>query len=368
MTTRREFLETTAGALAGIAFVGCDLMTAAPARAQARRREVVVNGRRAKTVDIHAHCQVPEAMALMGLKLGAPGTPLPPVLHMATQVSERLRAMDAQGIDVEALSINPYWYKADRDLARQLIKMQNEKLAEACAANPDRFVAFATVALQHPDLAAEQLEEGVKKYGLRGAGIGGSVNGEELSDPKFHPFWAKAEQLGVLVFIHPQGTGIASEAPNRFKGNGLLDNVIGNPLETTIALSHLIFEGTLDKFPGLKICGAHGGGFLPSYAGRSDQGCLVFPARCPGPKDGPLKKKPTEYLKQMYYDNIMFTPEAMRHLAAEVGASQLVVGTDYPYPWTTTAVDLVLNTPGASDDEKVAMLGGTAMKLLGIKA
>jgi aminocarboxymuconate-semialdehyde decarboxylase len=364
--TRREFLEDTAGALAGIAFVGCSLAIATPVSAQARRREVVVSGRRAKVVDVHAHCAVPEAMALMGLKLGAPGSNLPPLLHMATQVSERLRAMDEQGIDVEALSINPYWYKADRDVAHQIIQIQNEKLAETCAAHPDRFVAFATVALQHPDLAAQQLEDGVKKYGLRGAGIGGSVNGEEISDPKFHPFWAKAEQLGVLVFIHPQGTAELN-ATTRLKGNGLLENVIGNPLETTIALSHLIFEGTLDKFPGLKICAAHGGGFLPSYAGRSDQGCHVFPDRCPGGKEGALKKKPTEYLKQMYYDNIIFTPEAMRHIIAEVGAGQILVGTDYPYPWTTTAADLVMQTPGLSDDERLAILGGTAAKLLGIK-
>jgi aminocarboxymuconate-semialdehyde decarboxylase len=364
--TRREFLEDAAGALAGVAFVGCGLAAATPVQAQARRREVVVSGRRTKVVDVHAHCAVPEAMALMGLKLGAPGTNLPPLLHMATHVSDRLRAMDEQGIDVEALSINPYWYKADRDVARQLIQMQNEKLAETCAAHPDRFVAFATVALQHPDLAAEQLEDGVKKYGLRGAGIGGSVNGEEISDPRFHPFWAKAEQLGVLVFIHPQGTAELN-ATTRLKGNGLLENVIGNPLETTIALSHLIFEGTLDKFPGLKICAAHGGGFLPSYAGRSDQGCNVFPDRCPGPKDGPLKKKPTEYLKQMYYDNIIFTPEAMRHIIAEVGAGQIVVGTDYPYPWTKTAVDLVMSTPGLNDEQRMAILGGTAARLLGIK-
>jgi predicted TIM-barrel fold metal-dependent hydrolase len=255
MNTRREFVQDAAGATAGIAFVGCELLGAASAQVQARRREVVVNGRRVKVVDVHAHCAVPEAMALMGLKLGAPGSSLPPVLHLAQAASERLRAMDEQGIDVEALSINPYWYKADRDLARQLIRTQNEKLAEACAANPERFVAFASVALQHPDLAAEQLEQGVKKYGLRGAAIGGSV-----------------------------------------------------------------------------------------------------------------KKKPTEYLKQLYYDNIMFTPEAMRHLAAEVGSSQLVVGTDYPYPWTKTAVDLVLATPGLSDSERVAMLGGTAARLLGIKA
>src|SRR5438552_6768811 len=366
MTSRRAFLQGTAGALAGLAFVGCDLMTAAPAQAQARRREVVVGGTRVKTVDVHAHCAVPEAMALMGLKIGGPT--YRPELHVASEVGVRLRAMDEQGIDVEALSINPYWYKADRDLARQIIKLQNEKLAETCAANPDRFVAFATVALQHPELAAEQLEEGVRKYGLRGAGIGGSVDGLEISDPKFHPFWAKAEQLGVVVFIHPQGTGAPAELQQRFKGNGYLGNVIGNPLETTIALSHLIFEGTLDRFPGLKIVGAHAGGFLPSYAGRSDRGCSTRPDLCPGGTHGPIKKKPSEYLKQLYYDTMVFNTEGVRHLAAEVGASQLVVGTDFPYPWTKTAVDLVLTTPGVSDADKIAMLGGTAMKLLGIKA
>jgi aminocarboxymuconate-semialdehyde decarboxylase len=356
MNTRQE---------SGFAFVGCHLLSATPGfaqapaatQAQARRREVVVNGRRVKTVDVHAHCAVPEAMALMGRNVQ------PPALLMA-RASDRIRVMDEQGIDVEALSINPYWYQTDRDVARELIRIQNEKLAEACAANPERFVAFASVALQHPDLAAEQLEEGVKKYGLRGAGIGGSVNGEELADPKFHPFWAKAEQLGVLVFIHPQATGVAAEVPSRLRGSGGLENLIGNPLETTIALTHLIFEGTLDRFPGLKICAAHGGGYLPSYAGRSDAICVTFPDRC----TKPLKKKPTEYLRQLYFDSIVFTPEALRHLVAETGASQIVMGTDYPFPWTKTSVDHILGTPGLSDAERAAMLGETAAKLLGIKA
>ena len=358
MNTRREFIEESAGVMAGIAFVGCRLASAAPAAAQAqpRRREVVVNGRRVKTVDVHAHCGVPEAMALMNLKVA-------PELLLMAKASDRIRAMDEQGIDVEALSINAYWYKADRDVARQLIRIQNEKLAEACAANPDRFVAFASVALQHPDLAAEQLEEGVKKFGLRGTAIGGSVNGEELANPKFHPFWAKAEQLGVLVFIHPQATGAPTELESRLKGNGGLGNVIGNPLETTIALSHLIFEGTLDQFPGLKICSAHGGGYLPSYAARSDAGCVTFPDRCARP----LRKKPTEYLRQLYFDSLVFTPEALRHLVAETGSGQIVMGTDYPFPWTKTSVDHILGTPGLTDDERVAMLGATAAKLLGIK-
>jgi aminocarboxymuconate-semialdehyde decarboxylase len=353
MPTRREFIKDIAGATAGIAFVGCGLMNAAETYAQAttplRRREVVVNGRRVKTVDVHAHCAVPEAMALMGRKVD------PQALIMGP---DRIRAMDEQGIDVEALSINPYWYKADRDLARQIIKIQNEKLAELCASQPERFVAFATVALQHPDLAAEQLEEGVKKLGLRGAAIGGNVNGDELADEKFHPFWARAEQLGVLVFIHPQGT---ADLEKRLRGNGGLGNVIGNPLETTIALSHLIFEGTLDRFPGLKICAAHGGGYLPSYAARSDAGCVTFPERCSKVQ---LKKRPTEYLRQLYFDSIVFTPQALRHLVAEWGASQIVMGTDYPFPWTKTAVDHILNTAGLSDAERVAMLGDTASRLL----
>jgi aminocarboxymuconate-semialdehyde decarboxylase len=347
MTARREFLG------AGIAFVGCSLLDAAQAQSgKPAHREVLVSGKRVKTIDVHAHVAIPEAMALMGMKVA------PQSLVMG---EDRIRAMDEQGIDMAALSINPYWYKAERDVAQAVIKLQNEKLAELCASRPERFVAFASVALQHPDLAAQQLEEGVKKLGLRGAAIGGSVFGEELSDPKFHPFWAKAEELGCLVFIHPRGI---EDLDKRLKGNGGLTNVIGNPIETTIALSHLIFEGTLDRFPGLKICAAHGGGYLPSYAARSDAGCVTFPDRCPKP----LKKKPTEYLRQIYYDSIVFTPEALRHLAAEVGPGQIVMGTDYPFPWEKASVNLILGTPGLSDAERAAMLGGTASRLLRIKS
>jgi aminocarboxymuconate-semialdehyde decarboxylase len=361
MRTQREFFQDEVGPVADIVFVGCSLAEAAapltPAGGAAPRRQVILGGRQVKTVDVHAHCAVPEAMALMG------NTVSPQALLMVQEpVQERMRKMDAQRIDVEALSINPYWYTAERDLARQIIAIQNEKLAEYCAAQPDRFVAFATVALQYPDLAAEQLEDGIKRLGLRGVSIGGSVNGEELSDPKFHPFWAKAEELGVLVFLHPQGV---PDLEKRLQGNGLLTNVIGNPLETTIALSHLIFEGTLDRFPGLKLCAAHGGGYLPSYGARSDHGCLTFPDRCSGPA---LKKRPTEYLRDLYFDSIVFTSEALRHLVAECGASQIVMGTDYPYPWTSTAVEHILETSSLSDAERAAILGDNACKLLGIMA
>jgi aminocarboxymuconate-semialdehyde decarboxylase len=147
-------------------------------------------------------------------------------------------------------------------------------------------------------------------------------------------------------------------------GSGLLTNTIGNPLETTIALSHLIFDGTLDRFPGLKICAAHGGGFLPSYANRSDAVITTFPDRV-----GPLpKKKPTEYLRggQLYFDSIMFTGEGMRHLIAEAGIDHVVLGTDYPFPWNTAPVDHILAIPGLSDADRSKILGGTAAHLLGI--
>jgi aminocarboxymuconate-semialdehyde decarboxylase len=323
-----------------------------------RRRKVTLGGRLVKTVDIHAHCAIPEALAMMKLPSGSSARWDSPRLMIG---QERLRIMDQQGVDVEALSINPFWYAAERDLASKIIQLQNQKLSDLCAAYPDRFVAFATVALQHPDLAAQQLEDG-KKLGLRGAAIGGNVNGEEISSPRFDPFWAKAEQLGALIFIHPQGI---PELQKRLQGNGYLNNVIGNPLETTIALSHLIFDGTLDRFPGLKICAAHGGGYLPSYSARSDHGCATSPADC---NPTPLKKHPSEYLRQLYFDSLVFTPEALRHLVAECGASQIMMGTDWPFPWTTTAVDHILNTPGLTIEQRRAMLGSTARKLLGITA
>src|SRR6204780_4399920 len=307
MPDRRGFLKAVAGAT-GVVAAGCSLLDAAGQNSSAarHRRRVTLGGRRVKTVDIHSHCAVPEALAFMQLPAGSSARWDSPQLVIGP---DRLHLIDEQGIDVEALSINPFWYAAERDLARQIIQLQNEKLAALCAAYPGRFVAFATVALQHPDLAAQQLEDG-KRLGLRGAAIGGNVNGEELSSPRLDPFWAKAEELQALIFIHPQGV---PELQKRFQGNGYLNNVIGNPLETTLALSHLIFDGTLDRFPGLKICAAHGGGYLPSYSDRSDHGCLAFPSNC---NKITLKKQPTEYLRPLYFDSLVFPPEALRHLAA----------------------------------------------------
>ena len=386
MTTRRGFLRGAAAS--GVVFCTCGLQhafaqaqTAASARSGGRdagnnpslnykhpdwgkkHEPVVIDGRRIKTVNVHAHCFFPEAVEMAGAGVpinspvkGGPQFYLPPDNKEA--VEWRLGSMDAMGIDMEVLSINPFWYGKDRDVAAEIVTINNNKLAELCALHPTRFSAYCSLALQYPDLAVQQLEKAMKMPGIRGIASGGSVLGVDFSDPKFHPVWAKAEELGAVIFIHPQST---PQLASRFKGNGWLANVIGNPLDTTIALQKLIFEGVLDKFPNLKIIGAHGGGFLPSYAPRSDHGCFISPSNCN--PEIQLKKKPTEYLNQLYFDTLVFTQEGLRHLAAQVGASQLVIGTDSPIPWENYPVEHIMKTPELTSPQRAAILGDNAVTL-----
>jgi aminocarboxymuconate-semialdehyde decarboxylase len=374
MAGRRKFLKNFAGASAGLSLVDCGLMRMFAGSRQlggtGKRRQVMVGGRRVRTIDIHAHCYVdlqdliqghPEAL----IPNGGPPTFDGPFLSPSKDVEARLRHMDEHGIDIQAVSLAPaYNYWADRDLAGKIVARQNEQIAALCATHPDRFVGLGGLALQHPDLAVEQMEHGVKQLGFRGFEIGGSVNGEELANPNFNPVWAKAEELGILLLLHP---ATFVEGLKRFQGNGFLPNVVGNPLETTVAFTHLIFEGTLDRYPGLKICGSHGGGYLPSYGGRSDH-CAELSNRCK-----PVKKHPSEYFKQqLYCDSIVFTAEGLRHLVAEVGASHVLFGTDFPFDVADPfmgdprEVDSVLGAPGFSEADQRAILGETAAKLLGI--
>lgn len=360
MTTRRNFLS---GLGAGMAFCGCGGLGTARAATSAAptRPPVTVNGKRVKTIDVHAHCVFHEAAALVG----GDSAVLSNVVRGAQEgfivIEDRLKAMDAQRVDMEVLSVNPFWYGKDRDLAAKVVAIQNEKLAELCAAKPDRFAGFASLTLQDPQLAVKELETAIKKQALKGAAIGDRVNDWEFSDPALHPVWAKAEELGATLFIHPQGI---PELDKRLKGNGWLTNTIGNPLGTTIALQHLIFQGTLDRFPGLKVIAAHGGGFLGSYAPRSDHACFVAPPGCdPSIK---LKKAPTAYLNQLYFDALVFTPEALRHLIAQVGASQIMLGSDHPYPWEQHVVDRIFEAKSLTDQQRLAILGHNAAKVLGI--
>jgi aminocarboxymuconate-semialdehyde decarboxylase len=361
MPNRRRFVKAFAGATAGVLAAGrwaFDLEARGFQAGAARRREVSVGGKRIKVVDVHGHFIEPSELdVIKDTNLAA---------NISSQLNGqlvlgpgRLRAIDEQGIDVQVLSHQGgWWYGADRELARKIVTIQNEKLAAWCSAHPDRFVGLASVALQHPDLAAEQLDEAMRRLGMRGVGIAGHVAGEVPSSPKFDPFWAKAEQLGVVVFVHPVGADNVLK-DGALRGRGDLGNIIGNPLETTVFFSRMIFDGTLDRFPGLKFCGAHAGGYLPSYLGRTDVTCDVRAnANCAN------KKHPREYFKgQILADSMVFSDEGLRHLVAEMGASQIVYGTDMPFNWPA-GLDLILRASFLSNADKEAILGGNLVKLL----
>ena len=362
MRNRRDFLKTMAGATAGMLLAGGGFAEGATAQespaAAGKRRVAMVGGRRAKVIDIHSHCMIPEvADVIKGTNLDRR------IPTKGSQIlgPDRVQKLDERGIDVQVLCINVFWwYAADRDLASKIVDVHNEGLQKWCSAHSDRFVALTSVAMQFPDLAAEQLEHAMKEMGMRGAAIGGHVEGQPLSDPKFDPFWAKAEELGALVFMHPGGaTNVVKE--DALKGKGDLGNIIGDPLETTVFLSHMIFDGTLDRFPKLKICGAHGGGYLPSYLGRTDVACEVRPnANCAN------KKSPREYFKdQILADSMIFEEEGLRHLVAEMGPSQVVYGTDMPFNWPD-GLDLILQADFLNDSQKEMVLGGNLSKLLKI--
>ena len=351
MPNRRDFFKSVGGATAGLYVIGRG--QPGEAQAPAARRQVSIAGRRVRVVDVHAHTNIPLGDVVKG-------TPFEKEAGGNPGLDQRIVAMDKQGLDVQALSINGFWWYGvkDQGLARAICNAQNEGLAQWVKKYPGRFVAMASVPLQFPELAAEILQDAVTRFNARGVTLGGHVNGEDLSLPKFDPFWAKAAEMGELVFMHPGGAdNIIKEGA--WRGRGDVGNIIGNPLETTYFLTRLIFDGVFDRHPRLRVCGAHAGGYLPSYVMRTDVACEVRNnANCAN------KKRPKEYLRsQILIDTMVFSDEGLRHLVAEVGVGQIVYGTDNPFNWPVT-VDLVLNAPFLNDAEKEQILSGNLTKLL----
>jgi aminocarboxymuconate-semialdehyde decarboxylase len=341
MINRRTFLSTTGRAFAGMAMVGGSACTDAQAP-----KQIIIGGRRIKVIDIHAHCLFPEVAPIIA-GTSMENADLGPFLVLTPK---RMDEMDARGIDIAALSVNRFWwYAADENQARQIVDINDIGLADWCSKYPDRFVALSSPAIQFPELAAEQLEFAVKELDHRGASVLGHVN----------PFWAKAEELGVPIFIHPNNAENLIQ-PGQLGSVGDLPNVAGNPLETAVFLTRMILEGTLDRFPNLKICASHGGGYLPSYMGRFEHACNRNNANCSNIK--PMR----EYLQdQISIDSMVFSEEGLRHLVAEVGVSQIVYGSDMPYSWPDT-IDIVVDAPFLSDAEKEAILSGNLMEMLKI--
>ena len=344
---RRGFIAAAASAVA---------IPASAAEPAAGRKIVTVGGRRARVIDVHAHCAFRDVEALVD------GTPLQrknfPNLAFGPQ---RIAEMDRRGIDVQVLSVNIFWwYAADMALADRIVSAHDQALAKLCAAYPGRLAPLSSVALQFPELAARQLENAVRNLGFCGAAIGGHIAGEPLSNPRFDPFWAKCEALNVPVFMHPDGASdLVREGAWRGRGN--LNNVVGNPLETTVFLSRMISEGVFDRFPRLQLCAAHAGGYLPSYLGRSEVACTSL-----GGANCANAKPPSAYLRnQILVDCMVFSDEGLRHLVAEMGAGRVVYGTDLPYPWPDM-IDTIVGSRILTDSQKRDILGGNLARLLRI--
>src|SRR5260221_11536190 len=242
-----------------------------------------------------------------------------------SSIEVRLKDMDKMGIDIQAVSPAPQqtYYWTEPDEGAQLARQVNERIAEIVAKWPDRFVGLGTVPLQDADLAVTELTHCVKTLGLRGIEINPSVNGMDLTDKRLllEKFFAKVQELDVLIFMHPIGFTQGERLLDHY-----LNNVIGNPLETTVAASHLIFDGVMERHPGLKIVLPHAGGFLGHYWARMDHAWRARPD-C----RTVIRKPPTSYLKKFFFDTITFDPEMLRNLIDKFGAAQVLLGTDYPF-------------------------------------
>jgi aminocarboxymuconate-semialdehyde decarboxylase len=335
------------------------------------------SGRQAKPViDTHGHLLVPEANALADGHAGeaadaaaerasfseasidANKAQIKRVWEQLTSVERRLADLDAIGVDVQLVGPMPmhrYW--AGPELAAKLTTTFKEAVAAHCAQGQGRLYGLGTLPLQHPGLAVRELDRAISELGLKGVSVSTNVDGRELADAAFDPVWEAAADLGAVVFVHPWGCSLGTRLGAHFLGN-----TFGQPAETALALSHLIFGGTLDRYPALKLLAAHGGGFLPTYIGRSDHAWWQRPdARgCAHP--------PSTYLRQIWFDALVYTPQALRHLVEAAGADKVVLGTDYPFDMGVTDPVERAAAAGLPAADLTAILSGNARTLLSLSA
>ena len=354
------------------------MYTCAPRDAAAARSphgKTVRRGSRTLAVDLHCHVHTPKADELAGqsrtqtdptARYGNQRTAehqrkLREALdRKLTSIEQRIADMNRMRVDVQAISTSPlqYFYGVEAELGRRIARVINERLAEIVAAHPDRFVALGTLPLQSPELAVTELEYCMKTLGFRGIEVGTNVGGVELADARYERLFAKAEALGAVVFLHPIGFTEPKRLTQHF-----LTNIIGNPLDTTVALAHLVFGGVLERHPRLKFVAAHGGGFIGHYPARLDHGYKVRP-EC----HDHITRPPSHYLKKVYYDTTVFSEAQLQHLVNLWGADHVVIGTDYPYDMGYyKPVDFVERARSLSRRQKDAIIGGNAARLLGLK-
>jgi aminocarboxymuconate-semialdehyde decarboxylase len=342
------------------------------ARAKATRAKVKARPKgpapKPVVIDFHAHTVIPEllefayekSMFAKRIATGAPGGRAPGLPEEferpMTNMARRLGDMDQMGVDIQVVSpsiLHQCTYFAEPEEALKMERLGNERIAEMVSRHPDRLVGLGSVPLQDALLASEELTRCVEDHGLKGVIISSHVNGIELGDARLRPFWAKAEQLGCVVFIHPAGS-----TDERMRKHRLLIT-LGQPLEEAFAMSSLVYEGIIDEFPTLKIAFAHGGGFLPFYTGRHDMDYRF------GRGGANLKGDFSSYLPRFWYDTVLFNPDMLEFLLTKVPASHVILASDYPFA-EKRPVEFVRRARKISKKDQDAILGANCARLLGM--
>lgn len=325
--------------------------------------------------DVHAHC-IPSALLdllrsegpSLGIELRDDGrgehaviadkVSLPPFNPALSDLDARIAAMDASGVDVQLLSgwIDLTAYALDAEAGAEYSRRFNEILSAEAARHPDRFTPLGTIPLQDPRRAAEELDHAVRELGMAGVQIATTVAGTDLDRAGLDPFWEAAAELRCLVVIHP-----CDPLPGVDLSRNYLDNMVGRPAESTIAVGHLLFSGVLERYPDLVICVVHGGGFVPYQMGRMQRGFDAVPKL----SAQNITVAPSELARRLYYDTVLHDPEPIRFLVEQMGVDHVVMGTDYPFPMgDPTPVDTINSIPGLSEDDRALILGGTVARLL----
>lgn len=326
------------------------------------------------TVDVHAHC-IPDDLVDMlsaeGRSLGVEvlraeasvrvriaGTRTTPPLHpLLSDLTARLTAMGRMGVTTQLISpfIDLTAYELDAEEGARWSRLFNDLMAATAATAPDRLLALATVPLQSGELAAAELDRAITTLGMVGVEIGARRPAGHLDDAELTPFWEAADALGSLVLVHPLSGASANEPY-------FLGNLVSNPAETTMAAARLMFGGVLERFPSLRVCLAHGGGFLPYQVGRLERGYRAIGSS----RGARLTTSPLELLRRLYYDTVLHSPDAIGHLVDRVGPDRVLLGSDYPFEMgdpdpigTVTAVDSL------DGDARDLILAGNADRLVG---
>lgn len=327
------------------------------------------------TIDIHAHIVIPQAAAVAQPHIDPSRIPLAhfaddftkevnaqqekDVREVMTTIDRRLRHLDQMGIDIQVVAPAPgqCYYTVDPKIGESAHRLANDGVAEYCSRKPDRFVGLGVVTLQEPELAVRELDYVMRTLKLKGIEILTNVDGQELSDPKFRPLFAKAEELGAFIMMHPNGFTHGQRLTRYY-----LSNVLGNPLDTALALHNLIFSGTLARFPELKLMAVHGGGYLPSYSGRIDH---AWGARRDCHAELPLP--PTTYLRQVYLDTVIFSYHQLAYLIDLLGPDRIVMGTDYPFDMAEyNPIGHIAGVDGMDEVTLAQIAGGNAARVLGL--